>query len=238
MRKSSKRYREGASKIEKDRVYSLPEAIKLVKELPAAKFNETLELAFILGIDPKKSDQLVRGTVSLPHGSGKKVRVVAFAKGAQADEAREAGADFVGHEEIIERVIDGWTDFDVAVTTPDLMREIGRLGRILGPRGLMPSPKTGTVTKEIGKAVRELKAGKIEFRTDKGANIHVPIGKKSFTDERIVENAEAVIDALIKAKPGVAKGMYLKKCVISSTMGAGVPVDIKDYTKARGTGAR
>lgn len=231
MRKRSKRYRAGEEKIEKGKIYSLPEAIRLVKEMPTVKFDETVELAFVLGIDAKKSEQLVRGTVSLPHGTGKKMRVLAFAKGSQAEEAKAAGADFVGHEDLIKKVSEGWTDFDVAVTTPDLMREIGRLGRILGPRGLMPSPKTGTVTREIGKAVKELKAGKIEFRTDKGANIHVPIGKKSFPEKSLLDNAMAVVDALIKAKPSTAKGTYMKKCVVATTMSPGVPVDIKEYTK-------
>jgi large subunit ribosomal protein L1 len=232
MKKRSKRYKEGAAKVEEGKLYSLDEAIKILKGLPSARFDETVELAFNLGIDAKQSDQLVRGTVSLPHGTGKKVRVVVFAKGSQVDEARAAGADTVGHEDLIKKVSEGWTDFDIAVTTPDLMREIGRLGKILGPRGLMPSPKTGTVTKEVGKAVKELKAGKIEFRTDKGANIHVPVGKKSFEEKALLENASTVITALLRAKPGAVKGVYLKKCVLSSTMGAGIPIDVKQIVAA------
>lgn len=229
MKKQSKRYRQGAEKIKKDALYPLEAAIALLKELPSAKFDETVELTFNMGIDPKQTEQLVRGTVSLPHGTGKKVRIAVFAKGAQADEAKAAGADVVGHEELIKKVSEGWADFDMAVTTPDLMRELGRLGKILGPRGLMPSPKTGTVTREIGKAVKELKAGRIEFRTDKGANIQVPIGKKSFASKSLADNARVVIDGLLKAKPSTVKGAYFRKCVVSSTMCAGVPVDMKEF---------
>ncbi len=229
MKKKSKRYRQGAEKIKAGALYPLQEAIALLKELPPAKFDETVELTVNLGIDPKQTDQLVRGTVALPHGTGKKVRVAVFAKGARADEAKAAGADVVGHEDLIKRVNEGWADFDIAVTTPDLMRELGRLGKILGPRGLMPSPKTGTVTREVGKAVKELKAGRIEFRTDKGANIHVPIGKRSFAATALVDNARVVIEGLLKAKSPTVKGVYLKKCVVSSTMGAGVPVDMKEF---------
>ncbi|MCX6338298.1 MAG: 50S ribosomal protein L1 [Candidatus Aureabacteria bacterium] len=229
MKKKSKRYRQGAEKIKAGALYPLQEAIALLKELPPAKFDETVELTVNLGIDSKQTDQLVRGTVALPHGTGKKVRVAVFAKGAQADEAKAAGADVVGHEDLIKRVNEGWADFDIAVTTPDLMRELGRLGKILGPRGLMPSPKTGTVTREVGKAVKELKAGRIEFRTDKGANIHVPIGKRSFAATALVDNARVVIEGLLKAKSPTVKGVYLKKCVVSSTMGAGVPVDMKEF---------
>jgi large subunit ribosomal protein L1 len=229
VKKKSKRYRQGAEKIKAGALYPLQEAIALLKELPPAKFDETVELAFNLGIDPTQTDQLVRGTVALPHGTGKKVRVAVFAKGAQADEAKAAGADVVGHEDLIKRVNEGWADFDIAVTTPDLMRELGRLGKILGPRGLMPSPKTGTVTREVGRAVKELKAGRIEFRTDKGANIHVPIGKRSFAATALADNARVVIEGLLKAKSPTVKGVYLKKCVVSSTMGAGVPVDMKEF---------
>lgn len=232
VKKKSKRYTEGAAAIDKEKDYALAEAIALLKGLPVAKFDETVDLAFKLGIDPKKSDQLVRGTISLPHGTGKNVRVAVFAKGAQADEAKAAGADFVGHEDLIAKIGGGWTDFDVAVTTPDLMRDVGRLGRTLGPRGLMPSPKTGTVTKEVGRVIKELKAGRIEFRTDKGANIHVPIGKKSFGESALVDNARTMIDAVVKAKPATVKGTYLKKCVVSSTMGAGIRINIRDYVAA------
>lgn len=236
MKKKSKRYREGLEKIKAGALYSLEEAIALLRELPPAKFDETVELTFNLGIDPKQTDQLVRGTVALPHGTGKKVRIAVFANGAQADEAKAAGADVVGHEDLIKRVTEGWADFDIAVTTPDLMRELGRLGKILGPRGLMPSPKTGTVTREVGKAVKELKAGRIEFRTDKGANIQVPIGKRSFAATALVDNARTVIEGLLKARPPTVKGVYLKRCVVSSTMGAGVPVDIREYAAAKHEG--
>ena len=236
MKKRSRRYRQGLEKIKAGALYPLEGAIALLRELPPAKFDETVELTFNLGIDPKQTEQLVRGTVALPHGTGKKVRIAVFAKGAQADEAKAAGADVVGHEDLIKRVNEGWADFDIAVTTPDLMRELGRLGKILGPRGLMPSPKTGTVTKEVGKAVKELKAGRIEFRTDKGANIQVPIGKRSFAATALVDNARTVIEGLLKARPSTVKGVYLKRCVVSSTMGAGVPVDIREYTAAKHEG--
>lgn len=229
MKKRSKRYREALAKVEEGKLYSLNDAIALLKELPAAKFDETVELSFFLGIDAAQTEQTVRGTVALPHGTGKKVRVAVFAKSIQADEAKAAGADFVGYEDLIKKVSEGWTDFDVAVTTPDSMRDIGRLGKILGPRGLMPSPKSGTVTKDIGAAIKELKAGRIEFRVDKSANVHVPIGKKSFSAEALVGNAGAVIDGVLKAKPSAIKGVYLKRCVVSSTMGVGVPVDLKPY---------
>jgi large subunit ribosomal protein L1 len=229
VRKRSKRYRQGRDTIESGRLYLLSDALKLIKELPPAKFDETVELALTLGIDPKQTDQVVRGTVALPHGTGKTIRVAVFAKGGQADEARAAGADYVGHEDLIKKVNEGWTDFDVAVTTPDLMKEVGRLGKILGPRGLMPTPKTGTVTREVGKAVKELKAGRIEFKADKGANVQVAIGKRSFGAAALAENAEVVIGSIIKAKPASAKGNYLKKCVLSSTMGPGVTVDLRPY---------
>ncbi|MCX6353297.1 MAG: 50S ribosomal protein L1 [Candidatus Aureabacteria bacterium] len=230
MKKKSKRYRKGLEKVEAGKVYPLQAAIALLKEMPAAKFDETVDLAFVLGIDPKQNDQQVRGTVALPHGTGKKVRIAVFAKGAQVDEAKAAGADFVGHEDLIKKVSEGWADFDIAVTTPDLMKELGRLGKMLGPRGLMPSPKTGTVTREVGKTVKELKAGRIEFRADKSANVQVPIGKKSFAASALMENAQTVIDGLLKAKPATSKGIYMRKCVVSSTMGVGVPIDLKEYT--------
>lgn len=229
VKKKSKRYRQGLEKVGGGKLYPLADAVKLLKELPPAKFDETVELALFMGIDPKQTDQLVRGTVALPHGTGKKVRIAVFAKGSQADEARAAGADIVGHEDLIKKVSEGWAEFDMAVTTPDLMKEVGRLGKILGPRGLMPSPKTGTVTREVGKTIKELKAGRIEFRTDKGANIQVPIGKRSFAASALEENARTVIEGLLKVKPASVKGIYMRKCVVSSTMGAGVPVDMKEF---------
>ncbi|MDD5557542.1 MAG: 50S ribosomal protein L1 [bacterium] len=229
MKRQSKRYRQARERAGGPGVRPLGEAIALLQELPPARFDETVEMVFFLGIDPKQTDQLVRGTVALPHGTGKKVRIAVFARGSGADEARAAGAEIVGHEDLIKKVSEGWTDFDTAVTTPDLMKEVGRLGKILGPRGLMPSPKTGTVTREIGKTVRELMAGRIEFRTDKGANVHVPIGKRSFAARALAENAEAIIEALLKAKPAGVKGSFVRKCVVSTTMGPGVGVDLRQY---------
>lgn len=231
----SRRYREAANLVEKGRQYPFEEAVSLARKLATARFDETLELAIKLGIDPRRSDQLVRGTVALPHGTGRTVRVLVFARGAAEEEARSAGAEFVGFDELVEKIKGGWTDFDVAVTTPDLMREVARLGKILGPRGLMPSPKTGTVTKDVAGTVKEVKAGKIEFRTDKQANVHVPFGKASFDEKKLVENGLAILDALLKAKPSGAKGQYIKNCCISATMGPGIELDMKDVTeKLRG----
>ncbi len=229
VKKKSKRYRKGAGMLAAGAAYPLAEAVKLLKGLPPAKFDEAVELSFSMGVDPKQTDQLVRGTVALPHGTGKKLRIAVFAKGGQADEARAAGADIVGHEDLIKKVSEGWAEFDMAVTTPDLMKEVGRLGKILGPRGLMPSPKTGTVTRDVGKTIKELKAGRIEFRTDKGANIHVAIGRRSFAPGALEENARAVIDGLLKARPPSVKGAYFRKCVLSSTMSPGVPVEMKEF---------
>lgn len=224
-RKLSKRLRAEWDKIDSRKVYPLDEAIATVKSAASAKFNETVDLAFKIGVDPKQADQMVRGTVSLPHGLGKTVRVVVFAKGEQAAKAKAAGADEVGDADLVEKVQGGWTDFDAAVATPDMMRDVGKLGRILGPRGLMPTPKAGTVTPDVEKAVTEIKAGKIEYKVDKNANIHVPIGKVSFQDQQLVENASTAIEAIIRAKPAAAKGTYLKAVAISSTMGPGVKLD-------------
>ncbi len=193
--------------------------------MPGAKFDESVDLSFRLGVDPKHADQMVRGAVVLPHGIGKTVRVAVFAKGEKEREAREAGADIVGAEDLVEKVQGGWTDFDTAIATPDLMGQVGRLGKVLGPRGLMPNPKLGTVTFDVSKAVREAKAGKVEFRVDKAGNIHTPVGKKSFTPENIQANAMAVIEAIVRAKPSAAKGTYLRSVTMSSTMGPGVSVD-------------
>jgi large subunit ribosomal protein L1 len=203
----------------------LAEAIALAKAGAKAKFDETLDLAVRLGVDPKHADQMVRGTVVLPHGTGKSVRVLVFAKGEKEKEARDAGADHVGAEDLVERIQGGWLDFDRAIATPDVMGLVGRLGKVLGPRGLMPNPKTGTVTFEVGKAVREFKGGKIEFRVEKAGIIHVPFGKASFPSERLQENAVAVLEALLRAKPAAAKGLYLKGIAVSSTMGPGIAVD-------------
>jgi large subunit ribosomal protein L1 len=221
----SKRYDAGMKKIEPERQYGVDEAMALVKEMPGAKFDESVDLAFRLGVDPKHADQMVRGAVVMPHGIGKTVRVAVFAKGEKEREAREAGADIVGAEDLVERVQGGFMDFDTTVATPDLMGQVGRLGKVLGPRGLMPNPKLGTVTFDVGRAVREAKAGKVEFRVDKAGNIHVPLGKKSFSAENLVANAMALVDAIMRAKPPAAKGTYLRSLTLSTTMGPGVKID-------------
>ncbi|MGB9716687.1 MAG: 50S ribosomal protein L1 [Thermodesulfovibrionales bacterium] len=218
-------------KIEKNKAYPLEEAINIIKESSFAKFDESVDLAINLGIDPRKSDQMVKGSVVLPHGIGKQVRVLVFAKGEKEKEAIEAGADIVGAEDIVEKITKGWLDFDKAVATPDIMGLVGKLGKILGPRGLMPNPKLGTVTFDIAKAVREIKAGKVEFKAEKAGIVHVPIGKVSFETRKLVENALAVIDSIIKAKPATSKGKYIKKVSVSSTMGPGITIDIASLGK-------
>lgn len=226
MAKTSKRVEALKKKIDTDRFYTLEESAALVKEGATAKFDETIELAFLLGVDPRHADQMVRGSVALPHGTGKKVRVVVFCdQEDQIKAATEAGAEAVGGEDLVTRVQGGWTDFDAAVATPAMMRLVGRLGKVLGPRGLMPSPKAGTVTNDVGQAVNEIKAGKIEFRVDKNANIHVPVGKASFSKEQIYENAVSVVETILKARPSACKGTYLKACTMSSTMGPGLRMD-------------
>ncbi|HXF82642.1 MAG TPA: 50S ribosomal protein L1 [bacterium] len=220
-----KRYREVSQRIDRTTLYDPREAIRLVKASARAKFDETIEVAIRLGVDPKQADQQVRGTVALPAGTGKAVRVLVFAKGEKAKEAEAAGADYVGAEELIEKINGGWLDFDVAVATPDLMGQVGRLGRVLGPRGLMPNPKAGTVTFDIARAVREIKAGKIEYRTEKAGIIHAPIGKASFSEEQLTANFAALLEAVIRARPAAAKGQYLRSITLSSTMGPGVRVD-------------
>lgn len=226
MAKNSKRVEALKKKIDTDRFYTLEESAALVKEGATAKFDETIELAFLLGVDPRHADQMVRGSVALPHGTGKKVRVVVFCdQEDQIKAATEAGAEAVGGEDLVTRVQGGWTDFDAAVATPAMMRLVGRLGKVLGPRGLMPSPKAGTVTNDVGQAVNEIKAGKIEFRVDKNANIHVPVGKASFSKEQIYENAASVVETILKARPSACKGTYLKTCTMSSTMGPGLRMD-------------
>jgi large subunit ribosomal protein L1 len=212
-------------KVDGTKEYPLEEAVRLVRELSYARFDETVEIAMNLGVDPKKSDQMVRGTVVLPHGTGKKVRVLVFAKGEKEKEAIEAGADYTGTDTLVEKIQKGWIDFDSAVATPDIMGIVGKLGKILGPRGLMPNPKLGTVTFDIAKAVKEIKAGKVEYRTEKAGIVHVPIGKVSFDDALLIYNAKAVIDSIIKAKPSTSKGKYVKRITLSSTMGPGVRVD-------------
>lgn len=233
MSKKSKAYRAAAEKIDAGRIYSPLEAANLAKETSSKNYDATIDVAVRLGVDPRKADQLVRGTVSLPNGTGKTVRVVVFAAGENATKAEEAGADFVGSDDLIEKIQGGWTDFDAAIATPDQMAKVGRVARILGPRGLMPNPKTGTVTPDVAKAVTEIKGGKISFRVDKAANLQAVIGKASFDAEKLAENYGALIDELLRLKPSAAKGKYLKKVTISATNGPGIPVDntvIKDYT--------
>jgi len=215
-----------------ERPFSLDEAIPLVQKVKYAKFDETVEMAFRLGVDPKHADQMVRGTVVLPHGLGKTKRVLAIARGEKQKEAQDAGADVVGGEEMVEKIQGGWMDFDAVVATPDMMKSVGRLGKVLGPRGLMPNPKTGTVTFDVGKAVREIKAGKVEFRVDKTGIVHVPVGKMSFPTDRLLENAHALVDSIIKAKPSAAKGRYMKSVTVSSTMGPGVRIDTSSLEAA------
>jgi large subunit ribosomal protein L1 len=226
----SKRYKKATELVEGKKAYPLKTAVDVLSKFPKAKFNETVDLAFRLGVDPKQSDQMVRGTVPLPHGSGKTVRVLVFARsGPAADAARAAGAEFIGFEDMIKKCQDGWTDFDVAVATPEAMGEVRKLGKVLGPRGLMPNPKTGTVTDDTAKAVREVKAGRVEFKIDKAGNVHVPVGKVSFAPNHIEENARAVIEAVSRAKPSSVKGIYINSCTISATMSPPVRVDLKEF---------
>jgi large subunit ribosomal protein L1 len=225
MTKRSKAYVAAAEKIEKDHLYAPLEAIRLAKETSVAKFDATVEVAFRLGVDPRKADQMVRGTVNLPHGTGKTARVLVFATGERAEQAIAAGADEVGGDELIAKVAAGYTDFDSAVATPDLMGKVGRLGKVLGPRGLMPNPKTGTVTMDVAKAVTEIKGGKIEFRVDKHANLHFIVGKVSFTDVQLVENYAAALDEVLRLKPSASKGRYITKAVVTTTNGPGILVD-------------
>jgi large subunit ribosomal protein L1 len=227
MAKRSKRYQNAAGRIDRTRRYPLEEAIRtLVADDGKAKFDETVELAVKLGVDPRQADQNVRGTVVLPHGTGKSVRVLVFAKGDKAKEAQEAGADHVGAEDIAKKIQDEqWLDFDTAIATPDMMAVVGRLGKVLGPRGLMPNPKVGTVTMDVAKAVREVKAGKVEFRVEKAGIVHVPIGKRSFGPDRLIENAHALLTSLLRAKPAAAKGNYMQSVAVSTTMGPGIRID-------------
>src|SRR6187549_2867040 len=225
----SKRYKKALEQVNAAKAYLLKDAVGVLAKFPKAKFNETVDLAFRLGVDPKQSDQMVRGTVPLPHGSGKVVRVLVFAKGAAADAARAAGAEFVGFEDMIAKCTGGWADFDVAVATPEAMVEVRKLGKVLGPRGLMPNPKTGTVTDDTAKAVKEVKAGRVEFKVDKAGNIHVAVGKANFTPAQIEENARAVIEAVAKAKPAAAKGTFLQSCTLSTTMSPAVRIDVREF---------
>ncbi len=223
--KHSKAYRAAAEKIDRAALYSPLEAVKLAKDTSVTKYDATVEVAFCLGVDPRKADQMVRGTVNLPHGTGKTARVLVFAVGPRAAAAEAAGADIVGGDELIERVAGGFLDFDAAVATPDLMGKVGRLGRVLGPRGLMPNPKTGTVTMDVAKAVTDIKGGKIEFRVDKHSNLHFIIGKSSFSETALVENYAAALDEVLRLKPAAAKGRYISKATMATTMGPGIPLD-------------
>jgi large subunit ribosomal protein L1 len=233
MANTSKGYRSATEKVDRTKQYPLSEAVSLTKSVARAKFDETVEIALRIGVDPRKADQNVRGTVLLPHGTGRSVRVAVFAKGEKAKEAEAAGADVVGGEELVKRISEeGWLEFDKAVATPDMMGLVGRLGKVLGPRGLMPNPKVGTVTADVGRAVQELKGGKVEFRVDKAGNVHVPVGKVSFDEQKLLDNASAVLDSIVKAKPASAKGTYLLRIAVSSTMGPGVRVDPAAIHKA------
>ena len=222
-----KRYEDAAKKIDRFKLYNPREAVALLRELNFVKFDPTVEVHIRTGVDPRHADQMVRGSVVLPAGTGKKVRVLAFAQGEKAREAEEAGADYVGGEDLAKRIQEGWTDFDVAVATPDMMGMVGRLGRVLGPRGLMPNPRTGTVSMDVGRVIREVRAGRVEFRVDKTSVIHGPIGKLSFTDEQILENLGAFVDAIVRAKPSAAKGQYIRSITVTTTMGPGIKLDIQ-----------
>lgn len=233
--KTSKRMNEARSQVEREKLYTPLEAVKLMKSLPAAKFDETVEVHFRLGVDPRKADQMIRGTTMLPHGTGKEMRVAVFAEGDKEKEARDAGADVVGGEDLAKKIEGGWFDFDVCIATPDMMKVVGRLGRALGPRGLMPNPKAGTVTFDIGKAVTDAKAGKVEYRTDRTAIVHLAIGKVSFSEADLIDNYGTVMDELIKAKPASAKGRYIKSITLVTTMGPGLHVDssiVRDFMEA------
>jgi large subunit ribosomal protein L1 len=228
----SKRYRAAAEQVDRSKVYNLPEAILALKKMPATKFDQTVTVSFRLGVDAKQSDQMVRGTCPLPHGSGKQVRVLVFAQGAAANAAKEAGAEYVGFEDLVKKCQEGFQDFDVAIATPGAMAEVRKLGKVLGPRGLMPNPKAGTVTDDTAKAVQEVKAGRVEFKLDKNGNVAVPVGKFSFEEKALVENGNAVIEAVLRARPATAKGHYLEGVTISATMSPGVHVDPAPYLRA------
>jgi len=230
--KRSKRYQAAAKLVDAKKAHVWKEAVAALKQIPAGKSDQTIDLAFKLGVDPKQSDQMVRGTVALPHGSGKNVRVLVFAKGAAAEAAQAAGAEYVGFEDLIKKVTEGFQDFDVAVATPDAMSEVRKLGKVLGPRGLMPNPKTGTVTADTAKAVKECKAGRVEFKLDKAANLHVTCGKLSFTAEAIEANGRAVIEAVVRSRPATAKGKFIENAVLSGTFTPGIKIDVSPFLKA------
>ncbi len=234
MAKQSKKYSEALSKIDREKRYSLDEALDLLPQISFAKFDETVELALRLGVDPRHADQVVRGSVALPNGLGKQVKVLVFAKGQKEKEAQEAGADYVGAEDLIEKIQKGWLDFDKAISTPDMMGAVSKLGKILGPRGLMPNPKVGTVTFDVAKTVKEMKAGRVEFRVDKAGNLHAPVGKISFGKEKLLENINALIETVIRLKPATSKGTYIKGIAISTTMSPGIKIDptyVRNLTK-------
>jgi large subunit ribosomal protein L1 len=231
MSQHGKKYRQARAAFDRETEYSPVEAIRLLKEMPPAKFDETVEVHFRLGLNVRHADEQLRGTLMLPHGTGREARVAVFAEGEKAKEAEEAGADVVGAADLAKRVEEGFTDFDVAIATPDMMGNVGRLGRVLGPRGLMPNPKTGTVTFDVAKAVRDAKAGKLEYRTDRGANVHVPIGKRSFDERQLVENYAALVDEIVRAKPAASKGRYIRQVTVTSTMSPGIRID---STRTRG----
>jgi large subunit ribosomal protein L1 len=229
MAKVSKRRKAALQLVDPDKRYALKEAVSLLKQVPKVKFDESVDIAFNLGVDPRKADQMIRGSVELPHGTGKSVRVAVFAKGAKAAEASEAGADFVGAEDLIEKITGGWMDFDRVVATPDMMGQVGKIGKILGPRGLMPNPKVGTVTMDVGKVVRSIKAGQVEFRVDKAGILHVPVGRLSFEEKKLEENIQNLVDTVRRMKPSSAKGTYLKTITLSSTMGPGISLDTNSF---------
>lgn len=233
MAKQGKKFQDAAKLVDRTKQYSVEEAIELVKQTSTVKFDATVEAAFRLGVDPKKADQQIRGALVLPNGTGKTQRVLVFAKGEKAKEAEAAGADYVGDSDFINKIQQGWFDFDVIVATPDMMGEVGKLGRVLGPKGLMPNPKTGTVTFDVTKAIQEIKAGKVEYRVDKAGNIHVPVGKVSFDSAKLIENFTAIFDTMMKVKPSAAKGVYMKNIAVTSTMGPGVKVDASSFTAVK-----
>ncbi|HEY6012274.1 MAG TPA: 50S ribosomal protein L1 [Nitrospirota bacterium] len=223
---AGKKFKAAAAMVDREKLYGVEEAIGLAKKTARTKFDETVDLAIKLGVDPKQADQMVRGTVLLPHGTGKKVRILVFAKGEKDKEARDAGAEYVGAEDLADKIQkEGWTDFDTVVATPDIMGLVGRLGKVLGPRGLMPNPKTGTVTFDVTKAIKEIRAGKVEYRVEKAGIVHVPVGKASFDENKLIENAKAVLESILKAKPSSSKGKYLRSAAVSTTMGPGIKMD-------------
>ena len=226
-----KKYEEAIKQVDRSKVYPLEEAVELLKSFPKANFDETVEVAYRLGVNPKHADEQIRGAMVLPHGTGKVQKVLVFAKGEKAQEAEEAGADYVGAEDLVEKINGGWFDFDIIVATPDMMAEVGKLGRVLGPKGLMPNPRTGTVTFEVSKAVSDIKAGQVEYRVDPAANLHIPVGKLSFDNDKLIENFDALTKEIVRVKPAASKGTYMHNVTITSTMGPGIKVDVSHYVR-------